>query len=283
MKQIKNQTSENRKKAGITWMYGLLILVVAAIAMGGIYAKYYYEGKDGTGTVQARWFFFTSDRLGTVDSVVPIKAEGTTASVTFELRNYKSEMEWTEKDIQCSVTAIAEGTEPEEQANEQLHIDFNPDGVIPGGSKGSVKVTVDGMKVGYTYQISATGNAGYVETLLGSFSIVSNKAVYKAMSVEGNLIKLRVRTENVVGDAVLNIPAGLIPNKTETRIALDELNNYKNGSYAAEPGYKDTYSFASNANASQVYCFVIDQGGSYTIGEFGDITVGDIPAVEEPF
>jgi len=282
MKGNKHLAPQKRKKTGMTRLYGLLILLAVGIAIGGIYAKYYYEGEDGAGTVRARWFYFTSDRLSTVDSVTPIMTTGETASVTFELRNYKSDMEWTENDLTCTVTVAAEGESVPDSANDELVVSYDPKDSIDGGSKGSITVTVSGMKVGYTYQITATGKAGYVETLRASFQIVNKQAVYKSLSIEGTRVLLTVRTENVKGDAVLDIPAGLIPNKTETKIALDALNNYKGGSYVEEPGYTDAYSFNTLTNTSQVYSFLKDNpSADYNLDSFGIITVGDVKAVEE--
>ena len=275
-KQVTKKTNANRRAflANV-----LLTLAVVGIAMGGIYAKYFREMGQETGAIRAREFFFTSDLL--TESNPEYSRPDT--SVTFELRNYDAanELKWAEDDIQYTVTVVDDTpSDPSDDA-----VVTTSRGTLSKGDKRVATITLSNLQAGRTYEVTAVGQAGYVKTLKATFTVQAQK-VYKSLEKDDNRLYLTIRTENVKGDAVFTIPAGLIPNKTETKGALNDANNYQSGVFIALSDYVDNKRFNNTADTSQKYSFIIDDTEqTYTIADFngtnGEITVGGVIAIEE--
>lgn len=274
-KQVAKKTNHNRSAF---LAYGLLTLMVVGIAIGGISAKYFREIGQETGVVHARDFFFTSNLLTDVNPVRTLMTSGETASIDFELRNYESDLRWAHDDVSYTVSV----TDEEGHAVDATISSVS--GTIAKGSNNAVTITVGNMKVGETYVITAVGKAGYVETLKATLVIVNDQKVYKSLTTTDEQVILTVRTENVRGNAKFTIPAGLIPDKTATKDVLDLVNNYNTStnSYDKVEIYTDSSSFISSTPASQKYCFIKENPSqTYTIENFGEVTVDGAVAVEE--
>jgi len=274
-KQAGKKTNHNRSAF---LAYGLLTLVVVAIAIGGISAKYFTELGQQNGVIRSRRFFFTSDLL--TESNPKISVAG--PSVSFELRNFDSgnEGQWAESDITYTVTVT---DDTPNDTTDDPEIDLSS-GTITNGAKNSVTITLSELQTGKTYVVKAEGKAGYVKTLYATF-VVQDQKVYKSLEQVDDRLYLTIRTENVMGNAVFTIPEGLIPNTTETKVVMDDVENYEDDQYIAWD-FTDPVSFAGSANASQKYSFIMDDpvNETYSIDSFnkdGKITVNGIEAIEE--
>lgn len=257
---------------------GVAAVFLLAALTGTLYAKY-IKSQEKAATVSAREFYFTSDYLR--DAEEPMKtyklnapiSPADTTSVTIALNNFADVLRVSDVDIEYTVTVKAVGEEI--TVMEQTE-------TISAGAKGTtVPITIDGLAAGTKYVVTVTGEGGknvelnrlgYLETLQATFEVAAKDAtVYMHVDdtdPEDNYVLLTVWTKNVVGDATISIPEGLIPDNTDPAMA-----GATTGSFTDAAG-----SFAA-AYSSHTYRFFKDSGaGSYTENSFTTVTVGGVNA-----
>ncbi|MBP3624736.1 MAG: hypothetical protein J6J05_02715, partial [Peptococcaceae bacterium] len=237
------------KKYGLFLLCSVVLVAMMAYAGGTTYGRYVHQ-ESSSGVVVAKEFYFTSDYL-TPEGANYTLNPGTT-SITFQLRNYADALRSAEDVISYTVTATG-GTLS------------NNSGEIAKGGCNRVDIELSGLVSGQTYTVTATGTAGYVETLSAVFTVAPiGTNVYKYLEQTNEYVLLTVWTENVGGTVKLSAPAGLIPDSTDE--TLDEIYNYSDGAYkkidGASIGTLDTYS-------SHTYRFFKETVGTpYTVDNF---------------
>lgn len=241
-------------------VYILLVILLLALAAGGVYARYVYKNID-TGTVTAREFYFTSDHLTKSGATYTLNP-GTT-SVTFTLKNYADEIRRSNDDISCAVTTTG-GTLSAEEVS------------LSAAANNAAEITLSGLVDGQTYTVMATGTAGYEETLKATFTVLSaGTKVYKHLdTTDPAYVLLTVWTENVAGTASITFPTGLIPDSTDP--IMKDIKNYTADAYIGTT-FTDNTSF-SNTYSSQTYRF-FKTSGTYTVEQFA-VVVNEVTAEE---
>lgn len=267
------QTSvPNKNKHLKNAVYILLVVLLLALAAGGVYARYVYKNID-TGTVAAREFYFTSDHLTKSGATYTLNP-GTT-SVTFTLKNYADEIRHSSNDIDCTVTTTngalsAEGAAFDNEKKELTGVSLS------AAANNAAEITLSGLVDGQTYTVEATGRAGYEETLTATFTVSSaGTKVYKHLDItDPAYVLLTVWTENVAGTASITFPAGLIPDSTDP--IMKDIKNYMDDAYIGTT-FPDNISF-SNIYSSHTYRF-FKTSGTYTVEQFA-VVVDEVTAEE---
>ena len=183
----------------------IAIYIAAAIILlslvGNVIAKYSYS-THGQSVVSAQEFYFTSDILdayGTVYNLVPI-----TENVEIKLMNHADALRFSEQDIEYTVS-LKEGET----------VVAAKSGVIPGNAVSSATVTFP-VESGKTYVVTATGNAGYVQTLTATIVVLpKSKNLYKSAENTNAYVALTVWSQDVSGDLTVDFPEGVIPDNTD--------------------------------------------------------------------
>jgi len=210
----------------------LLTTILFASTVWGATARYTYQSK-GESLVKAKEFYFTSDYL-TPEGMRHTLNPGTT-EITFELRNYDG-LKVSELDINYSVKR--NGTEV-------------LTGTITHGTEQAVPVTLSGLTPG-SYTVMVEGTNGYSRILSAIFEVKdSNDGIFKHTENYGDYVLLTVWTQGETGTATVSIPAGVIPDYTDTSLTgksaggtfnvtlgKDESRSYRfftTGAYVKEP------------------------------------------------
>lgn len=233
---------------------GVLAVLVVAFAAGSVYARYAHR-EAGAGAVTAKNFYFSSDYLTNDGAVYALNAgTGGKASVTFSIRNWEDALRISNHDIKYQVT-VTEGENPFFSKEDTLIAITDP--AIAAVEQ---SVTLTDLLPGKNYTVTVTtqpiDGKGYSETLSATFSVLPLKNnVYMHLDTKDPaVVVLTVWTENVVGDAVITVPAKLIPDGTDP--VQQSINNYSTGGYT-EFTVVDTESFDA-PYSSRTYRFFVD-------------------------
>ena len=230
-------------------LIALLAVCLVSFGAGRVYAKYIRE-QQGEGLVKAQEFYFTSDYLTTTGETYILNAD--TQSISFQLRNYDDSLRWSEHDVSYVVTA-SDGAQlkltEDGTASAQLT------GSISTGEAKSVNMILTGLQAGESYHVTATGSAGYQETLQATFTVDENKTgLYKHVDTTSDAyVLLTVWSEGIVpGEVTIAYPAGLVPDNTNPEMAAAKTNG-------------NSFAVAFKSYQSRTYRFFKE--GSYN-GEF---------------
>ena len=138
---------------------------------------------------------------------------------------------------------------------------------MTGHSVNQTTVTLQNLKMGETYIVTATGRAGYKQVLKAEF-FVSDKEenVYKHLDTSNSAyVLLTVWTENVTGSLNINVTNnGLIPDNTDP--ALRNVFNYNDGEYGTME-ITDSANYTA-AYSSYTYRFFVSGSSSYSVEDF---------------
>lgn len=243
----KNPQKKQQKK-GLPLVWLLLVLILAVLIAGGIgsSAAKYTQSDSGQTMVEAPEFYFTSDLLS-VEPQNYVLNSGI-QEVNFTLRNRADELRVSEVPIDYTVTATS-GTITPEQGN------------ISAGVQPNVEVELSDMQPGVIYEVTATGNAGYSQTLKAVFTISDNEEdVYKnlEMSSDDYYMLLTVWTHNVKGDLTIEFPENLIPDNTYE--GMESVYNHSGGENKFTVDNFEKYS-------SQIFRF-FHSSGIYSASDF---------------
>ena len=244
----KNLQKKQQKK-GLPLVWLLLVLILAVLIAGGIgsSAAKYTQSDSGQTMVKAPEFYFTSDLLS-VEPQNYVLNSGI-QEVDFTLRNRADELRVSEVPIYYTVKATSGGT-------------ITPvKGTLDAGMQSDVAVKLSNMQPGETYEVTATGNAGYSQTLKAVFTISDNEEdVYRnlEMSSDDYYMLLTVWTHNVKGNLTIVFPKDLIPDNTYE--GMESVYNHSDGESKFTVYNFEKYS-------SQTYRFFYN-GGTYSAGDF---------------
>ena len=178
----------------------LLSVVLFVSATWGSNAKYVHRS-GGTGLVKAPEFYFTSDYLR--EEEIPYTLNPGTTSVTFQLRNYDG-LKVSELPVEYAVKVNAQDL---------------ASGTISADTDSDISITLNGLVPGQEYKVEATGRNGYTKTLRAKFTVKSaDENIYKHTEIYTDYVILTVWTQGIEANASVTIPAGLIPDYTDSRL-----------------------------------------------------------------
>ena len=224
--------------------------IIALFAIGGVLAKYIYDNA-GRNLLSAKAFYFTSDLLK--DKTEKYILNSAATEVSFTLGNNADKLRVSEVDIQytVSVTTKNGGAIPE-------IVDSNTERKFLSGTVSRSTITLKNLVQGETYVVTATGKAGYKQTLSAEFTVSRNdKKIYKHLDTSNEAyVLLTVWTENVSGELTVRVPDGLIPDNTDP--ILREVYNYKDSKYG-EFAFADAVNF-EQTYSSYMYRFFTSEG-----------------------
>lgn len=232
-----------KKRILPVWLLLLLVLLTTG-GIGTAVAKY-IQSTTGQTLVKAPEFYFTSDLL----AVEPQKyvLNSNVSEVTFVLRNRADDFRISEVPIEYKITTTGGTVTP-------------VSGSMAADVQNDVTVKLSNMQPGITYEVTATGEAGYKQTLKATFTVSDkDENVHKHLEVsrDGYMI-LTVWTHNVSGTLSVSFPNDLIPDNTN----VDMGSVYNKDGEAASFEVKDFGKYSS-----KTYRFFYN-GGTYSAQNF---------------
>ena len=239
----------------------LSVLLVLLLAVGGVFAKYVYDN-GGINLLSAKEFYFTSNLL--TENTAKYVLNSTTTEISFTLGNNADKLRFSQDDIKYEITVECKSGESYSEENIKY---ADSEQVLSGGSVDTTSITLKGLTMGETYTVTATGKAGYKQTLKAEFTVSDKEEnVYKHLDTSNSAyVLLTVWTENVIGSLKIGVTKeGLIPDNTDP--ALRNVFNYNDGEYGTmeitdSDNYKAAYS-------SYTYRFFVSGSSSYSVEDF---------------
>ena len=237
----------------------LSVLLVLLLAVGGVFAKYVYDS-GGMNLLSAKEFYFTSNLL--TENTAKYVLNSKTTEISFALGNNADKLRFSQDDIKYSITVGCKSGDSYPEENIKY---ADSEQVLSGGSVDTTSVTLEGLTMGETYTVTATGKAGYKQTLKAEFT-VSDKEENVHMHLDTSndaFVLLTVWTHNMTGPLTVITPAGLIPDNTDP--ILRKVYNYSGTEYGAVQ-FTDNTNF-TEAYSSYTYRFFISEDKSYDINK----------------
>ena len=237
----------------------ITVLVVLLFTVGGVFAKYIYNS-GGMGLLSAKEFYFTSNLL--TENTAKYVLNSQTTEISFALGNNADKLRFSQDDIKYSITVGCKSGDSYPKENIKY---ADSEQVLSGGSVDTTSITLKGLTMGETYTVTATGKAGYKQTLKAEFT-VSDKEENVHMHLDTSndaFVLLTVWTHNMTGPLTVITPAGLIPDNTDP--ILRKVCNYSGTEYGAVK-FTDNTNF-TEAYSSYTYRFFISEDKSYDINK----------------
>ena len=237
----------------------ITVLIVLLFTVGGVFAKYIYNS-GGMGLLSAKEFYFTSNLL--TENTAKYVLNSQTTEISFALGNNADKLRFSQDDIKYSITVGCKSGDSYPEENIKY---ADSEQVLSGGSVDTTSVTLEGLTMGETYIVTATGRAGYKQTLKAEFT-VSDKEENVHMHLDTSndaFVLLTVWTHNMTGPLTVITPAGLIPDNTDP--ILRKVYNYSGTEYGAVQ-FTDNTNF-TEAYSSYTYRFFISEDKSYDINK----------------
>ena len=237
----------------------ITVLVVLLFTVGGVFAKYIYNS-GGMGLLSAKEFYFTSNLL--TENTAKYVLNSKTTEISFTLGNNADKLRFSQDDIKYSITVGCKSGDSYPEENIKY---ADSEQVLSGGSVDTTSITLKGLTMGETYIVTATGRAGYKQTLKAEFT-VSDKEENVHMHLDTSndaFVLLTVWTHNMTGPLTVITPAGLIPDNTDP--ILRKVYNYSGTEYGAVQ-FTDNTNF-TEAYSSYTYRFFISEDKSYDINK----------------
>lgn len=237
----------------------ITVLVVLLFTVGGVFAKYIYNS-GGMGLLSAKEFYFTSNLL--TENTAKYVLNSQTTEISFALGNNADKLRFSQDDIKYSITVGCKSGDSYPEENIKY---ADSEQVLSGGSVDTTSITLKGLTMGETYTVTATGKAGYKQTLKAEFT-VSDKEENVHMHLDTSndaFVLLTVWTHNMTGPLTVITPAGLIPDNTDP--ILRKVYNYSGTEYGAVQ-FTDNTNF-TEAYSSYTYRFFISEDKSYDINK----------------
>ena len=229
------------------------VLAIVLVISGGIYAKYINERSYGDRPMSAAAFYFESDYLTPTGHVYSLNA--LTNEVVVELYNFENELRVSEVD--CTYTVTVE-TEDGEFALSNSTYEAKKNVATTN------KITLSGLRQGYSYKVSVVSEGGYSKTLSAEFQIgmVATGFFKNVNDKQGSeYVILTVWSEFVKGDVEFTVPEGLIPDDTDPMLADPQIDT--------ERKFTDAESFADEYSSRSYRFFKTDKNRVYTADDFG--------------
>lgn len=237
----------------------ITVLIVLLFTVGGVFAKYIYNS-GGMGLLSAKEFYFTSNLL--TENTAKYVLNSKTTEISFTLGNNADKLRFSQDNIKYSITVGCKSGDSYPEENIKY---ADSEQVLSGGSVDTTSVTLEGLTMGETYIVTATGRAGYKQTLKAEFT-VSDKEENVHMHLDTSndaFVLLTVWTHNMTGPLTVITPAGLIPDNTDP--ILRKVYNYSGTEYGAVQ-FTDNTNF-TEAYSSYTYRFFISEDKSYDINK----------------
>lgn len=237
----------------------ITVLVVLLFTVGGVFAKYIYNS-GGMGLLSAKEFYFTSNLL--TENTAKYVLNSKTTEISFTLGNNADKLRFSQDNIKYSITVGCKSGDSYPEENIKY---ADSEQVLSGGSVDTTSITLKGLTMGETYTVTATGKAGYKQTLKAEFT-VSDKEENVHMHLDTSndaFVLLTVWTHNMTGPLTVITPAGLIPDNTDP--ILRKVYNYSGTEYGAVQ-FTDNTNF-TEAYSSYTYRFFISEDKSYDINK----------------
>ena len=246
-----------KKRIGPVWLLLLLVLLTTG-GIGTAVAKF-IQSSTGQTLVKAPEFYFTSDLLSTENPHYVLNSA--VNRVTFTLRNSADALRVSQVDIDYEVST-------DNGASVQYKPGITDTGALsktlPQNQPTEVTYELSGLKPGITYTVTATGAAGYTQTLQAIFTVSDkDENVHKHLQIsrDGYMI-LTVWTHNVAGTLSVSFPDDLIPDNT---------NEHMGSVYNKDGGAASFTVDNFGKYSSQTYRF-FNNGTAYTAGQF-DVSI----------
>ena len=248
----------------------VILLAVALLAAGGVFAKYLHTAKDDRSSVSSKMFYFESDYLTEDNHAYKLNAG--TDSIAFTLYNYENSLRVSEVVSTYQITVTSENDasftiDGEVATEKEISVE---------ATKTDTKITLGSLDDGCSYQVTVIADGGYVKTLSARFEVAPAQTGFY-MNVDNSdqsVLILTVWTEDVSGAIEISIPEGLVPDATDP--VLKSVHNFENGAYLAI-AFTDAESFATSYS-SRTYRFFKTEG--YDSTQKFTVTMGTITATE---
>lgn len=215
-----NKTKTEKKRSYGRFLFILLIiaLLCSAAALSPAAAKYLTQGRNPENLVVTENFYFTSNYLDETAPVIPVSAG--TSAVAIELYNYDDALRVSELDINYTITLeVKKLDDTAAEADVISAASLTPTGgtLAKGALKHSAAVTLDGLKGGYKYIVTAVGSNGFTKTISATFAVAAEQpAIYKHLTKSDDYVLLTVWTEgDANGTVSIRYPASLVPDNTD--------------------------------------------------------------------
>jgi hypothetical protein len=239
------------------------LFVLLALAIGGVYARYAMSiGETAKGSVTSPNFYFSSDLLFVSPETYTLNpGPGGTTSFTFQVRNFVDALRINEKDINVTIAVTSTNAAALEGVLINGYTTAEPI-TISGNVKNASTVTISGLKNGVSYKITATGTAGFKQTISANVNVKPDEPyVYMHINdADDYYVLLTVWTKNLSGDVAITYPEGLIPDATDPAMATGVY--FDTRTFTDETNFQETYS-------SHVYRFFKTSPGQDIAGGFG--------------
>ncbi len=237
----------NEKKNKKRFTIGMIVFFLM-LSIGGVGAKYVYQFVSKN-LLSAKTFYFESNLLKTKEENYILNPTAT--SITFTISNNIDELRYADDDITYNV-----------KVNDQYLVE---DGKLENGGVSVDSLTIDNLEKGKVYKVVAAGRAGYVKYLRASFTVSdTDRNLYKYLEQKDGYVLLTVWTENLAGDITIKMPAGLVPDGSDT--TLRDVYNYSEGKYIATEFVDDTN--FGQTYSSYTYRFFVDGISNVTVNDF---------------
>ncbi len=241
----------------------IIAVVLLLIMAGSVFAKYIFN-TGGRNLLSAKEFYFTSNLL--TEDKAKYVLNSTSTEISFTLENNADKLRYSQDDIQYSIAV-----ESKNGGSTPTLVYADDEKVLKGGAVDTTSVTMKGLEMGKTYVVTATGQAGYKQTLKAEFEVSDkDENVYKYLDASNDkYVLLTVWTENITGNLKIEVnKTGLVPDNTDP--ALRNMYNYKDGVYevmAGNDAIDDTKNYLKKYS-SYTYRFFVSENKIYSVDDF---------------
>lgn len=241
----------------------IIAVVLLLIMAGSVFAKYIFN-TGGRNLLSAKEFYFTSNLL--TEDKAKYVLNSTSTEISFTLGNNADKLRYSQDDIQYSIAV-----ESKNGGSTPTLVYADDEKVLKGGAVDTTSVTMKGLEMGKTYVVTATGQAGYKQTLKAEFEVSDkDENVYKYLDASNDkYVLLTVWIENITGNLKIEVnKTGLVPDNTDP--ALRNMYNYKDGVYEVMTGndaIDDTKNYLKKYS-SYTYRFFVSENKIYSVDDF---------------
>ena len=204
----------------------LVVGLMMTVTFAGItFSRYMTENVLTPRQADSANFFFTSDILvETNNRSVPnynlVFNQGQTPQITFALRNFKNDLNWSGADISYKV---------EYSLNKSSNILAETGKIIAQESNGvekSVTIALPGAKAGDTVTVIVTSTAPYETVLMGNFTFHTPDTGWSydvSQNVNSNVVILTLNTKSIPENKIISItcPEGVMPDRLDSRLTIN--------------------------------------------------------------
>lgn len=202
----------------------VISLMMTAAFAGVTFSRYMTENFLTPRQADSADFYFTSDILVAADSgSIPtynlVFDQGQTPQITFVLRNYKNDLNWSSANISYKV---------EYSLNKSSNISAGTGSIVAGASGVDKTVTLapQGAKAGDTVTVMVTSTAPYEEVLTANFTFHTPDTGWSydvSQNADSNVVMLTVTTKSMPANKTITVtyPSGVMPDPLDSRLTIN--------------------------------------------------------------